>query len=312
MFELIIIGGGPGAVGAGVYAARKKLKSLLIAKEIGGQSIVSSDIQNWIGTPHISGKDFALSLKAHLEEYKKESLEIQENVSVIKITAKDKEGPFIVSTSKGEEYETKSILMATGANRKKLNAKNADVYEHKGLTYCASCDGPLFGGMDVAIIGGGNAGFETAAQLLAYAKSVTLLHNSDTFKAEPVTVEKVLSNSHMRAIKNAHTIEIYGTEKTPSMVEGLVYKDATTGKEEKLSVQGIFIEIGTLPNTDLVKDLVECNEYGHIVIDPKRQRTSRKGLWAAGDCTDGLYAQNNIAVGDAVKAIEDIYAYLKA
>jgi NADH-dependent peroxiredoxin subunit F len=235
---------------------------------------------------------------------------VLESVRATSVQADGLEGPYTVVDEKGAEHHATTLLIATGAHRRKLTAQHADTFEHKGLTYCASCDGPMFSGMDVAVIGGGNAGFESAAQLLAYTKSVTLLQNSDTFKAEPVTVEKVLAHEHMRAITNAETLEVLGHD--GGMVSGLRYKDTHTSEEHTLSVQGIFVEIGMIANTDMVRNLVECNDYGKIVIDPRRQRTSRSGVWAAGDCTDVLYSQNNIAAGDAVKAIEDIYAFLRA
>ena len=175
--------------------------------------------------------------------------------------------------------------------------------EHKGLTYCASCDGPLFEDMDVAVIGGGNAAFESAAQLLAYCRSVTLINRSDTFRADEITVEKVLSNPKMKVIKNADVLEVQGEK----FVEGLVYKDRNTGAEKELKVSGIFVEIGQIPNTDFVKGLVPFDEFNRIKIDPRSQKTETPGIWAAGDCTDVLYHQNNIAAGDAVRALEDIY-----
>jgi alkyl hydroperoxide reductase subunit F len=217
------------------------------------------------------------------------------------------EGAYTVETSDGTVHETKTVLLAPGASRRKLTVPGADTFEHKGLTYCATCDGPLFSGMDVAVIGGGNAGFESAAQLLAYVKSVTLLDFAPQFKAEPITVEKVLAQPNMTGITNAKILEIQGT----GMVTGLVYEDTTTGEKHTLPVTGVFVEIGTIPNTAMVKGVVDLNPFGHVVTDPRTQRTSQTGIWAAGDCTDGLYAQNNIAVGDAVKALEDIFLYLQ-
>jgi alkyl hydroperoxide reductase subunit F len=185
MYDLIIIGGGPAGSAAAVYAARKQLKTLLIVKEWGGQSTVSEDIQNWVGTPHISGADLAKSLRAHVEEYKGEILTILED-TVEKVSGTD--GDFTVTSTKGINA-SKSVLVATGSTRRKLEAEGAKELEHKGLTYCASCDGPLFSGMDVVVVGGGNAGFESAAQLLAYCKSVTLLSRSEP-RADAITVEK--------------------------------------------------------------------------------------------------------------------------
>jgi alkyl hydroperoxide reductase subunit F len=161
--------------------------------------------------------------------------------------------------------------------------------------------------MDVTVVGGGNAGFETAAQLLAYCKSVTLLHRSPAYSADPVTVTKVLQHPNMKGILNAEPTEVFGEK----FVKGMKYKDKATGEIHTLNTPGIFVEVGMIASTDFVKDLVTLNKAGKIQVDPKTQMSSRAGVWAAGDCTDGLYHQNNIAVGDAVKAIEDMYLHLK-
>ena len=304
-YDLIIIGGGPAGAAAAVYAARKRLKTLLIVAEWGGQSIVSEQVYNWIGTVALSGAELAEGFKKHVLANTSESLEVKEGE---KVNAVRKDGEnFAVKTDKGngesEEFLTKTILITSGSGRRQLTAKNADRLEHKGLTYCASCDGPLFADMDVAVIGGGNAGFETAAQLLAYCKSVTLLNRSDTFRADEITVEKVLKNPKMKAIKNVDILEVQGDK----FVEGLLYKDMKTGETKELKVSGIFVEIGQIPNTDFVKDILPLDKIGRIKIDPKTQKTEVPGIWAAGDCTDVLYHQNNIAAGDAVRALEDIY-----
>lgn len=300
-YDLIIIGGGPAGSAAAVYAARKRLKTLFITSEWGGQSIVSEQIYNWIGSTSIPGAELAENLKKHVFANAGKDLEIKEGQKVDTISKK--ENGFSIKTENGEEFLTKTILIATGSSRRKLEAKNADKLEHKGLTYCASCDGPLFADMDVAVIGGGNAAFESAAQLLAYCKSVTLVNRSDTFRADEITVEKVLKNPKIKAIKNVEILEIKGEK----FVEGLVYKDSNTGEQKELSVSGIFVEIGQIPNTNFVKDLVPLDKIGRIKIDAWSQKTEVPGIWAAGDCTNILYHQNNIAAGDAVRALEDIY-----
>ena len=303
-YDLIIIGGGPAGAAAAVYASRKRLQTLLIVAEWGGQSVVSEQIYNWIGTVSLSGAELADGFKKHVLANLGGSLRVKEGE---KVNALSKEGDlFKVKTESGEEFLTKTILITSGSGRRKLTAKNADRLEHKGLTYCASCDGPLFADMDVAVIGGGNAGFETAAQLLAYCKSVTLLNRSDVFRADEITVEKVLKNPKMKAIKNMEILEVQGDK----FVEGLIYKDAKTGETGELKVSGIFVEVGQIPNTDFVKDLLPLDKIGRIKIDPKTQKTEIPGIWAAGDCTDVLYHQNNIAAGDAVRALEDIYLHL--
>ena len=304
MYDLTIIGGGPGGVAAGVYAARKRLKTLFITPEWGGQSNVSEDVQNWIGTPHISGVELAASLKAHLEEYKADIVEIKEGE---KVTAIEKiDSGFKVTTDAGNSFETKTVLITAGSTRRKLAIPGADTFDNKGVTYCASCDGPLFGGQDLVVIGGGNAGFETAAQLLAYAKSVTLLQRGVEFRADPVTVEKVLANPKMKAITNTELIEVKGDK----FVTGISYKDLGDGQIKEVAAGGIFVEIGLIPSTDFVKNVVELNQFNQIVIDPRTQQTKTMGIWAAGDCTDVLYHQNNIAAGDAVRALEDIYMHV--
>ncbi|MCH7597814.1 FAD-dependent oxidoreductase [Patescibacteria group bacterium] len=306
MYDLAIIGGGPAGVAAGVYASRKQLKTIFITHEWGGQSVVSADVQNWIGTPSVSGVDLAKMLKEHLETYAGNCVAIKEGVKAESVE-KD-EGGFKITTDKGNAYASKTVLIASGAHRRKLDVPGAKEYDQKGLTYCASCDGPLFEGKDVVIIGGGNAGFETAAQLLAYTKSVTMLHRSDQFRADPVTVEKVLANPKMKAIKNAETLEVKGDK----MVTAIVYKDENTDETHVLDVAGIFVEIGLIPTTGYIKNIVELDEYNRVVVDARTQQTSVAGIWAAGDCTNELYHQNNIAAGDAVKALEDIYNHLHA
>lgn len=306
MYDLLIIGGGPAGTAAGVYASRKQLRSLFVTKDWGGQSTVSPDIQNWIGTPSISGTELANDLRTHLETYAGDVVDIISDQVVTELTRED--GHYRATLSDGSTHESKAVLITSGSNRRKLPVPGADEFEHKGVTYCASCDGPLFAGQDVAVIGGGNAGFETAAQLLAYAKSVTLLQRQDHYKADPVTVEKVLSHENMTGIRNAETKEIHGE----NFVSGLTYVDSATNEEHHLPVTGIFVEIGLIPNTDFAANLVERDEYGRIIIDPWTQQTSDPAIWAAGDCSNVRYHQNNIAAGDAVRALEDIYVTLRA
>ncbi len=304
IYDLIIIGGGPAGSAAAVYAARKRLNTLFITSEFGGQSIVSETIYNWIGSPTIGGAELAENLKKHVLANVGDSLTVKEGSKVSAISKEEE--TFKVKTDT-EEFEAKTILIATGSIRRKLEAKNADIFEHKGLTYCATCDGPLFDGADVAVIGGGNAGFESAAQLLAYCNSVTLLNRSDSFRADAITVEKLLQNPKFKVVKNIEFLEVLGEK----FVEGLLYKDLATNEEKKLAVTGIFVEIGQIPNTDFIKDLVPLEKTGKIKIDPWTGKTETPGIWAAGDCTNILYHQNNIAAGDAVKALEDIYVSLK-
>ena len=303
-FELAIVGGGPGGAAAAVYAARKRVKTVFITSEWGGQSTVSTDVQNWIGTPSISGNDLAKALRAHVEAYAGEWLTIVSPALATGLTAND-EGVEI-TTNKGA-FKAKVVLVTTGANRRKLEVPGAAQYDQKGLTYCASCDGPLFADKEVAVIGGGNAAFETALQLLAYCKTVTLFNRGDIFKADAISVSAALADPKMRIVKNSEILAVEGAQ----FVTGLKWKSTQSGKEEMLPVEGIFVEIGLIPNTEWTGTLVEKNEIGQVKVNPLTHQTSHPKIWAAGDCTNGLYHQNNIAAGDAVKALEDIYMHLR-
>lgn len=305
MYDLIILGGGPAGAGAAVYAARKLLKTAIITSEFGGQSVVSETIYNWIGTKEIGGMELGNNLKNHVVSYKGDLLDIVEGEKIKDIK---KEGEyFSVITDTDKVYNTKAIIIATGSSRRKLEVVNADKYEHKGITYCASCDGPLFADQDVAVIGGGNAGFETAMQLVAYCKSVTLLESGLDFKADRITIDKISLNPKFKSFKNVELLKVDGEQ----FVNSLTFKNKETKEEETIPVTGIFVEIGQTPNTSFAKDILVIDNIGRIVVDPRTQMTSCPGIWAAGDCTDGKYHQNNIATGDAVKALEDAYIWIK-
>lgn len=306
MYELMIIGAGPAGIAAAIYAARKYLRTVLIAEEIGGQSSVSEGIENWIGTPKISGADLAKSFRTHLDAVKGDIVTLAINERVVTI-AKTTEGTFLAKTKDGKEFIAKAVLVASGAGRRKLSIKGAGAFENKGVTYCASCDGPLFSDMDVAVIGGGNAGFETALQLLAYTKSVTLIHRHKEFKADPVTVKKVSAYPNMHILTHAEPIEVMGEQ----FVTGLKYTDKDTGEVKEIALSGIFVEAGVIPNTGFAEGFLELDAVKRIKVNPYNQRTNIEGVWAAGDCTDELYHQNNIAAGDGVKALEDTYLWIK-
>ncbi len=246
-------------------------------------------------------------LEKHIKHYASDDFVIKEYQEVTELKKDGEE--FVVKTSFGSEYRAKAVLITSGAKRRKLAVKGADIFEHKGLTYCASCDGPLFTDKDVVVIGGGNSGFESASQLLAYAKSVTLLQRGPKYNAEPTMVENVLANPKMTGILNADISEVYGSD----FVEGIKYKDMEGGEEKDLKVSGAFVEIGAIPATGFIEEgLVEKDNFGQIKIDHRNGRTSQKGLWAAGDCSDSIFKQNAIAMGDAVKAIEDLYSFLRS
>ena len=303
MYDLAIIGGGPAGVAAGVYAARKRLKTVFIAETIGGQSTDSQDVQNWIGTRSIPGLELGKALEEHLRAYAADVVEIKLGERASKVE-KLTDG-FSVQTGT-TSHMARAVLVAAGGIRRKLQVPGAAEFEHKGVTYCASCDGPMFAGQDTVVVGGGNAGFETAAQLLAYAKSVTLVHRgAECTKADKSTVDVILAHNNFKLVLNSEPAGVKGEK----FVAALTIKNVQTGELSDIPAGGIFVEIGMIPATDLVKGLVELDEWGKIKVDSRSQRTSIEGIWAAGDCSDGLYHQNNIAAGDAVKALEDIYQW---
>ncbi len=311
IYDLVIIGGGPAGVAAGIYAGRKKIKTLFITDFFGGQSIVSNNIQNWIGFKSITGFEFAQILEDHLRT--QEDLEIIDNDLVIKIQKKENQGNlfpiFILETQKGKIFETKTILIATGSRRRKLNVPGEKEFEGKGVFYCATCDAPLMKDKKAAVIGGGNAGLEAVIDLLPYAQKIYLLEIGEKLKGDQITQDKIKNQQKVEIILKAQTKEIFGSES--GFVKGLRYFDLKNQEFKELEVDGVFIEIGSLPNSEIVKDLVNLNQFGEIIVDPKTQATSCPGIWAAGDVTDGLYKQNNIAAGDAIKAVLNIAEFLQ-
>jgi len=302
MYDLLIIGGGPGGAAAGVYAARKKMKTALVTESFGGQSAVSAGIENWIGTKSVSGFEFSKMLEEHLRA--------QEDIEIIageRVTKVEKiAGGFRAALGGGKSLDAKTVLVASGGRRKRLEVPGEKELEGRGVSYCSICDAPMFKNKAVSIVGSGNSAVEAVRDLLQYASKVYLLVRSDAVKGDPVTFEAVKDNPKLSIIKNAETIEIIGT----SSVSGLKYRDKTSGSGKILDVQGVFVEIGEIPNSDMVKDLVELNSHGGIIVEPRTQASSCEGIWAAGDVSDGLYRQNNISSGDAIKAALNIYEYL--
>ncbi|MCL5016085.1 MAG: FAD-dependent oxidoreductase [Patescibacteria group bacterium] len=302
MYDLIIIGGGPGGVAAGVYADRKKLKTLLVTDEFGGQSKVSDEVQNWIGVKSISGFDLSKALEEHLRAQKE--IEINDNDLVSGVAKID--GGFDVSTQKGKKYQAKTVLIVSGSHHKKLGVTGEDKFNGRGVAYCSTCDAPLFAGKEVAVAGGGNSALEAVVDLLPYATKVYLLVRSDKLKGDPVTQDKIKNSGKAQIMFNSEVQEVSGDQ----FVSGVKYLDKASNSVKELPVGGVFVEVGSAPNSDFIKGMVDLNEYGYIVTDPKNQRTSTPGIWAAGDVTDLPFRQNNISAGDSVKALLDLYNYL--
>ncbi|MBI3685181.1 FAD-dependent oxidoreductase [Candidatus Azambacteria bacterium] len=302
MYDIVIIGGGPAGCAAGVYAARKKLKALLLTETFGGQSIVSDDIQNWVGAKSISGFDLAKNLEEHVRAQEGIEIKVPEKGAAVK----EIKGGFEVTSDKGATYQTKTVLIASGGRRRKLGVPGEEKFNGKGVAYCSTCDAPLFKGKTVVVVGGGNAGLEAAVDLLPYAAKIYLLEFGSALKGDPVTQAELKKSPMVTIITNAQTKEVMGDK----FVSGLKYSDRSTNEEKTLEVGGIFVEIGSIPNSEMVKGLVEMNPIGEILVDHKHSSTSKVGIWAAGDVTDDPYKQNNISAGDAVKATLSIYNYL--
>ncbi len=313
IYDIIIIGGGPAGVASAVYAARKKMKALLVTESVGGQSEVSADIENWIGEKHISGFDLAKKFEEHVKAYP-DMVEIKMPERVIDVRSvkcsagEDRICDFEVKTDKGNTYNGKTIMLAAGARRRKLGVLGEDTFAGKGVAYCSTCDAPLFTGKKVAVVGGGNAGLEAVEDLFPYAAEVFILEFNGSLRGDPVTQEHIKKNPKFKGvIFNAQTLEVVGEK----FVTGIKYKDRKSGEEKILPVDGVFVEIGSVPNSEMVKDLVTLDKYGQVVIDSKHGVTSHAGIFAAGDITDDPYKQNNISAGDAVKATLAAYAYLQ-
>lgn len=324
MYDLIIVGGGPAGAAAGVYAGRKKMKTLLITDSFGGQSIVSDSIENWIGIKKISGFELAKMLEEHARSY--EEVEIKNGEKVISVKEKEIKGNFPaqdepafgfeVSTDKGGVYQSKTLIVASGGRRRRLNIAGEDKFDGKGVSYCSTCDAPLFGNKEVAVIGGGNAGLEAAIDLISYASKVYIINRGPGLTGDPLTIEKVFpyggsteggkKSPKVAIINNAEPQEILGG----AFVTAIKYMDNVSGQMKELSVGGVFVEIGSVPNSEFMKGLVLMNKAGEIIVDHRTSATSRPGIFAAGDVTDEIYKQNNISAGDAVAAALSAYNYI--
>lgn len=301
MYDLIIIGGGPAGVSAGIYAARQKLNTLLIAKSSGGQMARKAvDIENYPGFEKISGLELIQKLEKHL---RKNKMDIErDSVGKIKIIS----AGFLVSTGSKQQFQAKAVIVASGADPRPLEVPGEKEFIGKGVSYCTACDGPLFTDKDVVVVGGGNAGFEAALALKNYAKKVYILEFSSQAKADEMN-QKMAAKSGIKVIVDAALKKIQGEK----FVESVVYEERSSKKLITLKVQGVFVEIGSQPATSFVKGLVDFSERDEIKVDPKNNMTRTPGLFAAGDVTDVRYKQIVIAAGEGAKAALSAYEYLQ-
>lgn len=298
VLETIIIGGGIAGMSAALYAARSRMSYLIISPDFGGQMNVSGEIENYPGMTHTNFAEFQDKFKEQMDA---------NGVVFVDETVRDIEsldnGQFLVVTEKNA-YETETVILCSGARARKLNVPGEPEFEKKGLTYCHVCDGPLFKGKDVAIVGGGDAALEAAAGMLRIARKLYLVTINPAMKGKTYLLERVIGQPTVTVVSNAKTVRVVG-EKS---VTGLIVSQ--NGKEQTLPVQGVIVEIGRVPNTELVKTLCKIDEDGHVIIG-KDMMTSVPGLFAAGDCADIHEYQYVISAGQAVTALLKAQKYLQ-
>lgn len=302
MHDLIIIGGGPAGITAGIYAARKKLKALLIAKDFSGQIAKTSDVENWPGEKLITGINLMMKFKEHLKNFEIETSEGEEVTELVK----SDEG-FLIKTKKGKEEKAKAVIVASGRNPRPLSVPGEKEFVGKGVSYCSTCDAPFFQGKTVAIIGGGNTAFGTVIDLMQYAKKIYVLETGQKIIADEINQEKAKQSGKVEIILNAKVEAIKGK----ALVESLDYTDQISRETKTLEVSGVFVVIGSLPATEFLKNLVDFNDKGEIMINPSTCAAKTPGLFAAGDVTDVKYKQVVIATGEGAKAALSAHDYLQ-
>jgi thioredoxin-disulfide reductase len=301
IYDLIIIGGGPAGITAGIYGARKKLNSLLLTKDFVGQVGKAGDIENWPGNYRIPGIELLKSFKEHLKRF---DIGIEEE-EVKEIKKRD--GIFEISTLKNNNFQSKSVIITSGKNPRPLKVPGEEKFMGKGLSFCSICDAPFLKDKVVAVVGGGNSGFETALDLSKYSPKIFILEFGTKVKADEVSQERAKASGKISVITNAAIKEIKGKD----FVESIIYEDKNSGKLEELKVEGVFVEIGSLPATAFLGNLVEFNHWGEVKINPKTYATKTPGLFSAGDVTDIKYKQIVVAAGEGAKAALSAYEYLE-
>jgi len=295
VYELIIVGTGPAGITAAIYAARKKMDFVVLTNNVGGQVTLSSEIENYTGFQYITGEELGARFQEHLERYKfeltmEEVREVEREVDL-----------FRVRTDVGT-YLGKTVIIATGRKPRELKVPGEAEFKNRGVTYCATCDGPLFEGLNVAVVGGGNSGLEAVLQLIKIAKSIHLLQRGPQLKADMVLVKKAKASDKVKVWTNTQVKEIVGDK----LVTGI--RVQRNGKETLLPAQGVFVEIGSIPNSDMV-DFVEKNRLGEIIVNCKCE-TNILGLFAAGDVTNVPEKQIVVAAGEGCKAALSVFRYL--
>lgn len=301
MYDLVIIGGGPAGITAGIYAARKKIDTLLITKDFIGQTGKAFFVENYPGFERILGLELIKKFKNHLKKFE---IEIKE-VGVKKI--RKVKNKFIVQTEKRENFISKAVILASGRDPRPLEVLGEKELIGRGISYCPTCDLPFFKNKEIAVIGGGNAGFNASIEAIRYGNKVYILEFSPKVIADEILQERAKKTGKIKVILNAEVKKILGEKE----VRGLIYQDRISKKEKTLDVQGIFIMIGETPSTDYIKGLVDFNKKDEIIVDPKNLQTKTEGLFACGDVTNVLCGQIVIAAGSGAKAALLAYEYLQ-
>ncbi|MCS6957981.1 MAG: FAD-dependent oxidoreductase [Aquificaceae bacterium] len=298
MHQLIIIGGGPAGISASIYAQRKKMDFLLISKDVGGQVIKAGEIENYLGYALVDGVSFVQKMMEQMEK-----IGVQPVLDQVVEVNRAEEG-FVVKTLSGMEYGAKTLLFCTGAEHKRLEVPGEREYTGRGVSYCYTCDSPFFKDTKVVVVGGGNSGFEAVDQLINYAREIYLVEYSDKFKADEILKEKVLQNPKVKPLLRHRVLEIRGDDRN---VRSVILEDMERGRVFQLEVEGVFVEVGLKPNSELAKSLgVLTTQRDEIIIDCNN-RTSERGIYAAGDCTNIFAKQIITAAGDGAKALLSIY-----
>jgi len=302
IYDLIIIGGGPAGITAGIYAARKKLKTLLLTKDFLGQVGKTGQVDNYLGFPEISGMKLMKEFEKHLNKF---AVKVKKGDKVTKV---EKSGQnFLVKTGRGNEFLGRTIVIATGADPRPLEIPGEKEFIGRGVSYCGICDAPFFKDKGTAVIGGGNSGFETALDLVKYAKRIFIFERSDKIQADEILQEKVNKQGKIQVHLNKEMKKIEGKGK----VQSLIYKDLKTGKTFQVPIEGIFIQIGSVPATGFLKGLCQFNKNDEIKIDFETCTTSCPGIFAAGDVNNGKWKQIIIAAAEGCRAALAAHNYLR-
>jgi NADH-dependent peroxiredoxin subunit F len=302
-YDMLIVGGGPAGASAAIYAARKGLRTGLVAENFGGQVLDTVGIENFISVKATEGPKLVASLEEHVRDY---AVDIMQSQRAARITDKGSDGLFRVALESGASLRARSLVLATGARWRQINVPGEAEYKGKGVAYCPHCDGPLFKGRRVAVIGGGNSGIEAAIDLAGMVEHVTVLEYSATLKADKVLVDKAHSLANITILTEAQTLAIEGDG---SRVTGLRYRNRGNDVAHLLPLAGVFVQIGLVPNSDPVKDLVELSRFGEVLTNRKGE-SSVAGLFAAGDVTDSAFKQIIIAMGSGATAALGAFEYL--